>query len=243
MSFIDFTSDNSDLLRQIFEGAAVGVVADIDDPEKLGRVKVKLPMLLKDKVTFWARVAVPFAGKKRGFFMMPEVGEEVLVIFGGGDISDLYIVGSLYNNEEKPVEYKTEDGKYEKKRILFREGQEININEKSGEAFIEIKTKNDNSLFINDKDDGEIIIKTKNGKNKIIIDGNTNKIRIESDESIVLKSGESKVELNAKNNEISISSDTKLTIKSSSIVISSSGNLDIKSDGTVNIKGSMVKVN
>lgn len=243
MSFINFTSDDNNLLRQYFQGAVVGVVADIDDPEKLGRVKVKLPMMLKDKVTFWARVAVPFAGKNRGFFMMPEVGEEVLVVFGGGDINDLYIVGSLYNKEEKPTEYKVEDGKFEQKRILFREGQQININEKEGEAFIEIKTKNNNSLYINDKDDGEIILKTKSGNNKIIIDGNSNKIRVEAEDTVTLKSGGSMIELNGKNSEVVISSDSKINIKSAQITVNASGSLDIKSDGIINLKGAMVKVN
>lgn len=243
MSFIDVNSDNNKLGRQNFYGVEVGIVADIDDPEKLGRVKVKLPVMLGDKVTFWARIAVPFAGKNQGFFMPPDVGEEVLVAFGKGDIKEPYVIGSLWNKDECPAEYKTESGKFEKKTIIFRHGQEINVNDKEGEAFIEIKTKNNNSVFINDKDDGEIIIRTKSGKNKIVIDGNANKIRIETDDGIVLKSGGSKIEINGKGNEVSINADAKINVKTGALTLQSSGSLDIKSDGMVNIKGSMVKIN
>ena len=37
-------------------GVVVGIVEDIKDPEKLGRVRVKLPHL-GDQLTYWARLA------------------------------------------------------------------------------------------------------------------------------------------------------------------------------------------
>ena len=57
-------------------------VVAVDDPESLSRVEVRL--LNFDGVTgqdarIWARVAAPFAGDGYGAFMIPDVGDEVLV--------------------------------------------------------------------------------------------------------------------------------------------------------------------
>ncbi len=63
-------------------------VVSVQDPEGLSRVQVRL--LSYDGVPdqdapMWARVSVPFAGGDRGAFMVPDVGDEVLVTFVNGD--------------------------------------------------------------------------------------------------------------------------------------------------------------
>lgn len=243
MSFIDFMSEKNNLDRHRVYGVTIGVVSDIEDPDQLGRVKVQLPIRLKEKVTCWARVAVPFAGEDKGFFMLPDVGDEVLVTFREGDIREPYIIGCLWNNKEKPEAYETESGKYNQRKIKFKTGHEIIVGEKQDEGFVEIKTKNGNSIFIDDKDDGKISIKTKTNKNKITIDGNEGKLKVESENIVDVSSGTAKISVDGQKNTVDIKSDTKIVIKSSSISIQASGNLDLKSDGMINIQGSMVKIN
>ena len=70
-------------------GVVVGIVRDIKDPGNLGRVKVDFPWLgeAREAVaisssddrahSYWARIATLMAGKKRGSFFIPEVGDEV----------------------------------------------------------------------------------------------------------------------------------------------------------------------
>ena len=58
----------------------------------------------------WARIATLMAGKERGTYFIPEVGDEVLVAFEHGDIHYPYIIGSLWNGKEKPFETNS-DGK------------------------------------------------------------------------------------------------------------------------------------
>ena len=48
----------------------VGIVTNNNDPDSLGRVKVKLPAV-DDQESFWAPVAVPAAGNERGLSMLP----------------------------------------------------------------------------------------------------------------------------------------------------------------------------
>src|ERR1051326_3105131 len=82
-------------------GILIGTVLDLADPEKLGRVKLRLPQF-DDQQTDWARMASPMAGKDRGFFFQPEVGDEVLVGFENGDPRRAYVLGALWSKVDTP---------------------------------------------------------------------------------------------------------------------------------------------
>ncbi len=90
-------------------GVVVGVVTNNKDDEGLCRVKVKFPWLVDDDESYWARLVSPMAGKERGIVFLPEVEDEVLVVFEHGDVNRPYILGALWNGEDKPPE--TSDGK------------------------------------------------------------------------------------------------------------------------------------
>ena len=84
-------------------GIVIGVVADLDDPERLGRVRVKLPHL-NDEVSDWSRQATPMGGRDRGLFFRPEVGDEVLVACEQGDPRRTVVVGALWSKVDPPPE-------------------------------------------------------------------------------------------------------------------------------------------
>lgn len=85
----------------------IGVVVSLEDPDNLGRVKVKFPTLKEEAQSYWARIASPMGGAKRGFWAIPEVDDEVLVMFVHGDTQKPVIVGAFWNNVDKtPVEVK-----------------------------------------------------------------------------------------------------------------------------------------
>ncbi len=85
-------------------GAAlvIGLVTNTNDPEAMGRVKVRYPALGDDAEGPWARVAVPNAGPDRGLFMLPQVDDEVVVAFEHGDTRRPYVLGSLFNGVHRP---------------------------------------------------------------------------------------------------------------------------------------------
>jgi uncharacterized protein involved in type VI secretion and phage assembly len=68
------------------KGVAVAVVKENKDESGLGRVKVAYPWHSQPHQSYWARVATPMAGKDRGIYFIPEVGDEVLVAFERGDL-------------------------------------------------------------------------------------------------------------------------------------------------------------
>ncbi|MET8755179.1 VgrG-related protein [Streptomyces sp. NPDC004667] len=79
------------------EGVVCAVVSDINDPARLGRVRLHLPWLAEDYESHWARVAQFGAGARGGALFLPDVGDEVLVGFELGDAGRPVVLGSLLN--------------------------------------------------------------------------------------------------------------------------------------------------
>jgi hypothetical protein len=79
-------------------GLVCGVVTNIKDPDKKGKVKVALPWLSSNYESDWARVAYPGAGSRSGTLYPPEVGDEVLIGFEFGDPRRPYVLGGLIND-------------------------------------------------------------------------------------------------------------------------------------------------
>jgi phage protein D len=80
----------------------LGVVTNNQDPDDMGRVRVRYPALGPDAEGAWARVVTPSAGEARGLLMLPVVGEEVLIGFEHDDTTRPYVLGSLFNGVDKP---------------------------------------------------------------------------------------------------------------------------------------------
>ncbi len=80
----------------------IGIVTDNKDPSKLGRVKIKIPVLSEQDTTFWCPIIMIGAGKNRGWFFIPEKDDEVLVMFEHGDLNRPLVVGALWNGKDKP---------------------------------------------------------------------------------------------------------------------------------------------
>jgi uncharacterized protein involved in type VI secretion and phage assembly len=81
-------------------GLVPAVVSDVRDPLNLGRVRVVYPWLSKEFTSGWARTVQAGAGKGRGALVLPEVGDEVLVGFAGGNFDSAYVIGGLYNGKD-----------------------------------------------------------------------------------------------------------------------------------------------
>jgi uncharacterized protein involved in type VI secretion and phage assembly len=174
-----------------------------------------------------------------------------LIAFAGSDASRPYVLGVLWNTKDKPPA-KNEDGKNNQKMIKTRNGNKITFTDTDGgkEGKIEITTPKGLTVNLDDKKPGEICVKDKKGKNKFEIKG-SGEITITGEKTVTVKSGSNKIIIDGKTNKITIESSAALKIKSqqvdiqagASLNIKSSGMLNIKSDGMVNIKGAMVKLN
>lgn len=78
-------------------GLAIGIVTDVKDPERLGRVRLRFPWLDDELKSDWISVASAFAGKDRGVYWMPEVDDEMVVGFLHGDFDRAVVLGAMWN--------------------------------------------------------------------------------------------------------------------------------------------------
>jgi len=122
-------------VRQPFAEAQPAVVVDNNDPDKLGRAKVKF--YWQEGETPWIRWAQPHAGAKNGFYFLPEVNDEVIVNFIQGDPDRPIIVGNVYHEKAKPSDEWPNPDNYIK-AIKTQSGNEIRFNDESGKEEIKI---------------------------------------------------------------------------------------------------------
>ena len=69
-----------------YHGKYRGRVEDRNDPQQLGRLKLRVPSLLADAVTGWAWPAAPYAGAGIGLLALPRKGDVVWVEFVEGEL-------------------------------------------------------------------------------------------------------------------------------------------------------------
>lgn len=222
-------------------GVTTGVITNNKDPEKIGRVKVKMPICFGKEESDWIRIVTPMSGGSRGIFFLPEVGDEVLIIYREGYMNDAYVLGSLWNTGETPPET-NEDGDNLLKKILTKGGHELTFDDTEDEGSITVKTKKGGKIFIDDKK-STMTISAQGGGNVIIIDGEKDEITVKAANKVTVKSGGSQLILDGAGAKVDIKSDATVSVKGASVEIKASGTLDLKSDGALSIKGSIVTIN
>ncbi|MBW4631791.1 MAG: phage tail protein [Iphinoe sp. HA4291-MV1] len=215
MNFLDILIDThaQNTMQDRIFGVVVGIVTNNQDPEKLGRVKVKFPWLSDTDESNWARIATPMTGKQKGIYFLPEINDEVLVIFEQGDVRFPYIIGGLWNGIDTPPETNA-DGKNNIRLIKSRSGHVIRLNDENGKETIEIIDKTNN--------------------NSLKFDTAQNTITITSAKDITLSAPKGTIKLDAQTIDIKSSTNTN---------INANTRIDITAKATTNIKGAMINLN
>jgi uncharacterized protein involved in type VI secretion and phage assembly len=234
MNIIDLLSPEPEAVSRAGRvyGVVVGVVTNNQDPEKMGRVKVRFPWLNETDESNWARVATLMTGKEMGTWFLPEVGDEVLVAFEHGSVEFPYVIGSLWNGVDVPPRDNA-DGKNNERVIKSRSGHELIFGDEDGKEKVEIKTKAGHQLLLDDTSGSEMItVVDKSGSNKIEIDTAGNSIAITAQTKISLKA-----------TDIEITADSGLKMKGAQVEITADADLKVQSSAMLTLKGSLVKIN
>jgi uncharacterized protein involved in type VI secretion and phage assembly len=176
-------------MSQKENGIVIGTVVDLDDPEKLGRVKLKLPQY-DDQQSTWARIASPMAGNNRGFFFRPEVQDEVLVGFENGEIRRPYVLGSLWSKVDTPPPRDNDETKNNWRFMVSRSGHIFKFDDTEGSEKIEIVDKS--------------------GSLKVTFDSTSSKITIESNGDVEIKAPQGAFKVSAQTVDIEASGEMKL---------------------------------
>ena len=118
-------------------------VTDNEDPNNLGRVRVQFDwqaQLDDEMMTPWLRMAQPYAGGGKGFSFIPEIGEEVMIDFEGGNAERPYVKGTLYNGVGDPdgAWLQNNNSSNQIKAIRTRNGHTIEIHDEGNDGYIRI---------------------------------------------------------------------------------------------------------
>ena len=208
------------------QGLQIGVVTQLEnDPDGENRILVRMPIISGDEQGIWARVSTLDAGKERGSFFLPEIGDEVIVGFINGDPDHPVVLGMM-NSSAKPAPLTAKDDNHEK-------------------GF----TTRSKMKFIFNDDKKSVILETPAGK-KITVDEDAGIIKIEDENSnkMTMDSGGIKIESQG---DISIKATGDVKIDGMNVTITAnaqfkaSGNAgaEVSTGAIAILKGSMVQIN
>jgi phage protein D len=114
-------------------GLAIGVVTDVREPEggQSGAVRLTFPWLDDTYVTDWVR-SVQWGGKGGGGVVSPEVNDEVLVGFEQGLLDHPYVLGGLYNGDDRPSPHDVPlvdrtSGRVNRRSVVSRSGHRVEL--------------------------------------------------------------------------------------------------------------------
>jgi uncharacterized protein involved in type VI secretion and phage assembly len=197
-------------------GMVVGVVTNNQDPDGLGRVKVRFPWLSEEHESPWARMVAPMAGNDRGFYTLPEVDDEVLVAFEHGQVERPYVLGALWNGKDK-TPANNDDGDNNIRVFKSRSGHVIRLDDTAGAEKIEIVNGT--------------------GKESLVFDTAANTITLTADQDVVIQSKNGMVKLTGQKG-------VEITAPGGPGKLETKDALDVKSTGgNVNVKGSVINLN
>src|ERR687885_115964 len=153
-------------------GVFPALVSDIKDPDGQGRVKVTLPWSpdpLGGQYETWARLATLMGGNNRGTWLIPDVNDEVLVAFEGGDVRRPYVVGALWNGSDSPPDSMDGAGNNNRKVVRSRNGVKVTLDDQSGQEQLILETPGGQKVTLKD------------GPGSVeIVDSNGNSIKLEA---------------------------------------------------------------
>lgn len=233
-------------------GPVVAVVTDVNDPDKLGRVKVTMPWLDDDYVSPWARTVHPGAGKDRGWVVLPEVGDEVLVDFEQGSVRRPYVLGGLHNGVDTPPSkgpalVDGAKGAVNRRTMVSRRGHRIDLLDEQGRADgVTVQTADDKLILNLDAvattitlhSDGTVQIE---GAKGIVVDAASANLDLKGGKITI--AGQQGIEIKSTAGNVSVQSSAQLELKGITTKLEGSAMTEVKGGATCAISGGLVRIN
>lgn len=214
-------------------GLQIGIVVQLEnDPDGQHRILVRIPMIDNEAQGIWTRIASLDAGKDRGAYFRPELGDEVIVGFINDDPRDAVVLGMLHSSVN-PAPIVAKDANHEK-GFTTRSKMHISFNDDT--KTISIDTPAGNKIVL-DESGQKIEIEDQNN-NKVTM--NSSGVSVESPLEVKIKAG----------TNLSLEAGASLSIKAKTLSMQATGSAEItasstkiQSSGITEIVGSLVKIN
>ncbi|MCW2607055.1 MAG: Rhs element Vgr protein [Frankiales bacterium] len=197
-------------------GVTVGVVTDLKDPTKKGRVKVTFPWLSGEYATDWARVSAPGAGPDRGVAWLPEVNDEVLVAFDHGDTRTPYVLGGLWSARAAPPLGPTlvdGTGRTAVRALRSRTGQRLVLSDEVGRSGATLATGDD--------------------KLTVSLDGARTTLTLDSKGAVVISGA----------TDVTVQAGARLVLEGKAGVAIKGATVQIDAQGPVSVTGAVIRLN
>lgn len=211
-------------------GVANAVVTDVNDPLKRGRVRLRFPWLDDTYVSDWTRT-VQLGGVDGGGIFPLDVNDEVLVAFDRGALDHPFVIGGLYNGQDKPTVvsdvplHDTVRKKASRHTVSDRDGNRVDLlSQKSGLRKQGVRlTTGDKRLTVNlDRTKTEIVI---DSAGKVTIKGSRS-VSVEAGADLSLTSG----------GRMTLKSGGPLSLESASLVnVKAAGEIGLTTGGALNL--------
>lgn len=235
----------------------VGKVESNYDEEQQGKVQVSLPRWNDGgDTTAWLPVVSPYAGGGYGMYWMPEAGDTVIVGFLDGDVHSGVVLGSYWNKSNAIPSGLQMEGN-ELKAVRSKTGHTVTFSDED-DGYVTVTTKGGLKISMTDEDK-KVTISNKDGKAKMVLDGDGTKVEIIGDTEIKLKGGDIKLEgnnISIKGSDIKLNSDGGLKLEGKTVELKGTNtklegtsfeakgsNVKVESSGMLTLKGSMTKIN
>lgn len=253
-------------------GVVVGIVAKNYEKSMPGRVCVTIPTRGEDKngdIIKWARVAFPYMGKGWGQYFLPEVGDEVLLVFEQGNIEKPYVIGAIprdAGSEKSKVLTDSFDEKNTKKTITTKHGSHITFTDNGEESgskgekdIITVETAQKMHKVILDNDKKKISISDEKGDNAMILETEKGDISIKCKNKLTINVGDNlslilngqsgkavikagAIELNADTGDLKCIANKQAIFKGNSTTSLGGSMIKLESDGMLKLAGQTVKI-
>ncbi|MGR9045858.1 MAG: phage baseplate assembly protein V, partial [Gammaproteobacteria bacterium] len=115
--------------------ATLARVTQVEDPDRLGRVKVLLPGY-NDVESDWLEVVMPGAGADKGLIALPDIDDRVLVLMLNGRPDQAVVLGGMYG-EDGPPDHNVKDNAVHRYSFLTPGGQTIRMNDQAAMITLE----------------------------------------------------------------------------------------------------------
>jgi uncharacterized protein involved in type VI secretion and phage assembly len=209
------------------------IVSDVRDPMDLGRVKLTFPWLSEDFTSGWARTVSAGGGAKRGLWLVPEVGDEVLVGFADGDLDFPYVIGGLHNGEDAPPELATEtvdgsSGGIGVRAMVSREGHRLELLDAGSAQGILLST-GDGKLALKLDSSGSVIELTCSGEIKV------------SGKGVKIDAGAGNLELSGA--QVKVTGQQGVEVSGATVKVEGQGTAELTASGSVTVRGGVVRIN
>ena len=225
----------------------VGVVTNVDDPEKAGRVKLKYPSISSEVEGPWARIVTLGAGNKRGMVFQPEVNDEVLVAFEGGDPRQPVVLGGLFSSKNVLPEWGVKSGAVQSRRITSRLGHVIELSDGTDPAaqhvLLQLSTTTHKIRLGADKLEIEVA-----GGKPVSIKAGSASFEIDASQNVTIKGNKVTIEAQTElaltgNSKVGVTSQGQLAVQGSMVSVKGQGTTSVEASGPLTLKGAMVAIN